>query len=43
MGVDLRVGFVHTGHPHLMVVWNQQLPDDEKRARLERVIELGPF
>lgn len=41
--VDARVGFVHTGHPRIMVVWNRPLPDDEKAARLARVAALGPF
>ena len=41
--VDVRVGFRHTHHPHVMVVWNCDLPEAEKAARLERVIALGPF
>lgn len=41
--VDSRVGFRHTHHPHVMVVWNRELPEAEKAARLERVIALGPF
>jgi hypothetical protein len=41
--VDVRVGFRHTHHPHVMVVWNRDLPEAEKAARLERVIALGPF
>ena len=41
--VDLRAGFRHTHHPHVMVVWNRELPEAEKAARLERVIALGPF
>jgi hypothetical protein len=41
--VDSRVGFRHTSHPHVMVVWNVELPESEKAARLERVIALGPF
>jgi len=41
--VDVRVGFRHTHHPHVMVVWNRELADDEKAARIERVIALGPF
>jgi hypothetical protein len=41
--VDVRVGFRHTHHPHVMVVWNRELPEAEKAARLERVIALGPF
>jgi hypothetical protein len=41
--VDLRAGFRHTHHPHVMVVWNHELPEAEKSARIERVIALGPF
>jgi hypothetical protein len=41
--VDMRVGFRHTDHPHVMVVWNHDLPESEKAARLQRVIALGPF
>lgn len=41
--VDLRVGFRHTTHPHIMVVWNQDLAEEERQARLARVIRLGPF
>ncbi len=41
--VDVRVGFRHTHHRHVMVVWNRELPDAEKEARLARVIALGPF
>jgi len=41
--VDVRAGFRHTHHPHVMVVWNRELPEAEKAARIERVIALGPF
>ena len=41
--VDKRAGFVHTHHAHVMVVWNRELPEADKAARLERVIGLGPF
>ncbi len=41
--VNLRVGFVHTHHPHVMVVWNADLAAEERGTRLERVIALGPF
>jgi hypothetical protein len=41
--VDLRAGFRHTHHPHVMVAWNRDLPEAEKAARIERVIALGPF
>lgn len=41
--VDLRAGFRHTHHPYIMVVWNRDLAEAEKAARLERVIALGHF
>jgi hypothetical protein len=41
--VDRRVGFVRTHDPHVMVVWNRDLPEAERNARLARVIALGPF
>jgi hypothetical protein len=41
--VDLRVGFRHTGLPHLIVHWPAPLPASERRARVARVARLGPF
>jgi len=41
--VDLRAGFVHTTAEHVMVVWNRELPIEEKAARLARVVTAGPF
>jgi len=41
--VDLRAGFRHTNHPHVMVCWNRELPEEEKQRRLAKVIALGPF
>lgn len=41
--VDVRVGFQHTTHPHVMVVWNQELSAEEKSERFERIVRLGPF
>ena len=41
--VDLRAGFRHTSHPHVMVCWNRELPEEEKERRLARVIAIGPF
>lgn len=41
--VDLRVGFRHTGLPHLIVHWPRPLSADEQRARIGRVAKLGPF
>jgi len=41
--VDLRVGFRHTHHPHVMVIWNRELSDAEKTDWIDRVVALGPF
>ncbi|MDR2689930.1 MAG: hypothetical protein LBB76_09265 [Azoarcus sp.] len=41
---DLRVGFHHTSHPHIMVIWRRPgLTDAEKEDWLRRIIALGPF
>jgi hypothetical protein len=41
--VDLRAGFRHTTHQHVMVFWNKDLSAEEKEQRLARVVALGPF
>jgi len=41
--VDLRAGFRHTEHQHVMVYWNKDLPAEEKQRRLAKVVALGPF
>jgi len=41
--VDLRAGFRHTAHQHIMVCWNKDLSAEEKESRLARVVALGPF
>jgi hypothetical protein len=41
--VDLRAGFRHTAHQHIMVLWNKELSPEEKEQRLARVVALGPF
>lgn len=41
--VDLRAGFRHTTHPHIMVYWSKELTDEEKERRLAKVVTLGPF
>ena len=41
--VDLRAGFRHTSHPHVMVCWNKDLTEEEKERRLAKVIAIGPF
>ena len=41
--VDLRAGFRHTEYQHIMVYWNKDLPEEEKKRRLAKVVALGPF
>jgi hypothetical protein len=41
--VDLRAGYVHTRHPHVMVCWQRSLPPAEREALVARVAALGPF
>jgi hypothetical protein len=41
--VDARAGGEHTGAKNVMVVWNKDLSDEEKAARLARVVAHGPF
>jgi len=41
--VDERVGFRRTEHPYVMVCWMRELSDADKRARMARVVALGPF
>lgn len=41
--VDLRVGFVHTDIPYLMVVWLKALTEEEKTAWVRKASALGPF
>ena len=41
--VDLRSGFVHTGHKHLIVVWMRDLPPDRLQELVEEIRALGPF
>ena len=41
--VDLRAGFRHTTHQHIMVCWNKDLSAEEKEQRLAKVVALGPF
>ncbi|WP_341646902.1 hypothetical protein [Thauera sp. SDU_THAU2] len=41
--VDLRVGFRHTGAPHVMVIWRNE-PDEAGKAHwLQKVVEYGSF
>lgn len=41
--VDLRVGFQHTEHEYLMVIWRND-PGEEQRTKLiQRVAAYGPF
>lgn len=40
---DLNVGFVPAGPRHLLVKWNQPLPENERAAMIERAAALGAF
>jgi len=41
--VDLRVGFVHTGRPYLMVIWNHALSEEQRAEWVRRAEALGDF
>ena len=41
--VDLRVGFVPTKHPYLIVKWMQRLPTSQMHERIEDVARIGRF
>lgn len=41
--VDLRAGFRHTGHKHLIVYWPRPLPESGQRALIEQAAAIGPF
>jgi hypothetical protein len=41
--VDLRVGYVQTEHPYLIVKWMRALSEPEKRAWIDEGIRIGPF
>jgi GNAT superfamily N-acetyltransferase len=38
-----RVGFVDTGHPHLVVCWMKDVPAAERDLLITTVAALGPF
>ncbi len=41
--VDRRVGFVPVIEPYLFAIWQHDLSDEQKRARAEQALKLGPF
>jgi hypothetical protein len=41
--VNLRVGYIRTHHPYLIVKWMRELDESEKRAWIDEGIRLGPF
>ena len=41
--VDMRVGYVQTAHPHLIVKWMRALPDPLKQEWIDEVTRIGPF
>jgi len=43
MQVDLRVGYVRTAHPYLIVKWMRTLPAPQMQAWIDDVTRIGPF
>jgi len=43
LAVDLRVGYVPTGHRHLIVKWFRDVPESERRALVDAIARIGPF
>ena len=43
MRVGLRVGYVRTAHPYLIVKWLRLLPAAEMQAWIDDVTKIGPF
>lgn len=41
--VDLRVGFEHTNHPYLMVIWKRTFSLRKKTKMIDEMIRLGAF
>ena len=41
--VDMRVGYVQTAHPHLIVKWMRALPESSQQEWLDEVTRIGPF
>ena len=41
--VNLRVGFVATGFPHLHVLWKRPASDEARAALVARIAARGPF
>lgn len=41
--VDRRVGFVPAAEPYLFAIWQKQLSDEAKAARIAEALKIGPF
>lgn len=41
--VDLRVGYIRTGHPFVIVKWMRELTAAAQRQWIDEVIRIGPF
>ena len=41
--VDMRVGFVRTAHPYLIVKWMRQLSAEKMQALIDDATRVGPF
>jgi hypothetical protein len=43
LAVDLRVGYMPTGHRHLIVKWFRDVPEAERLALTASIAAIGPF
>lgn len=43
LAVDLRAGYVTTRHPHVIVKWFRELPEDERESLVDSIAAIGPF
>jgi hypothetical protein len=41
--VDIRAGYQPTRHRYLIVKWNGEFPEADKRTLEDRIAEIGPF
>jgi hypothetical protein len=41
--VDIRAGYQPTQHPYVIVKWNADLSDSQKRKLEDHIASIGPF